>query len=548
MRPTVSTRGYHLHCKDIPYLDKKGLLGLSTKDAAIRVKLEELLGWTDDASRYECAAESTLEVSALSEQDHALQLSRGKIGPEEDPKGTCKPLKVPEHAKSRNRAIQHPKMANSVTAKHAPVGFVPYQDRHNAILKGVWTIDLDWSAFFDQFELSREVRKYFAFKTKRGQVYSMRVLPMGLKHSVGVAHTATLQLLNFAHVVYAEAYVDNVRMVADDKEALIADAATLVVRCAEAGVTVNELDVSVLRSLPSERRFDEAKRLVAPLCKQKGPWLGEEYDYVSKELDVAEKTKEKVRACLDAKRPTFRTFAAAAGVLQYASRTLAMPLAPYYAAIRAIAAVAWLLEGRPHLWDHPLPPMCESVMVNMRKWRADILAAQPRKISTPAAPSLFIVVDASDEGWGAISVDEFGKTQFVKQKWSDRDRRIMDTRLSVRAEPEGIYRACCRFIRPAKHATVYVATDSAAAAGALSKGHSRSYWMNHVNLRLQQTFPRSLVVVRHTPGKTNPADGVSRELAEPTPGDYERAVELADHAFTTWKVGTRGKGATQDCG
>ena len=359
---------------------------------------------------------------------------------------------------------------------------------------------------------------------------------MGLKHSVGVAHKATVQLLNYKHKVYTEAYVDNVRFVANNKRDLIHDAAVLVCRCVRAGVTINEIDTTPLKGLDEASCMKEAKRLLTPLCKQRGPWLGEEYDYVKKTLNIADKTRLKVRQCFDAKRPTFRTFAAAAGILQYASRTLDMPLAPYYESLRAIAAVGWLLEQRPDLWDADLPPMCPSVGANLRKWRADVLKAGPRTITKPTAPSLVIIVDASDAGWGALAVDDLGKVRWAKQRWSERDKRTFDTGSSVRAEPEGIYRACCRFVLP-QHATVHVATDSSASAGALTRGHSRSYWMNHVCLRLQRTFKESTFIFRHTPGATNPADGISRELSEPTADDLDSALRIADDARTSFRSG-----------
>ena len=536
MRPTESTEGYVLHCKNIPYLDQSKLIDLPAANRRLRDELVGLLGWVNDPARYECSATTDLKVSTLSEADHAVQLRHGKIGPEADPRGTCKPLKRPEHSKRRFRGLQWPELANLMTADCVYTEFLPYVQRHSAILRGRYTIDLDWSAYFDQFALDEEVRRYFAFKTKGGQIYSMKVLPMGLKHSVSVAHTATLQLLNFAHQVYSEAYVDNVRMISDAKDAIVHDAATLVCRCVEAGVTINEIDVAHMRTMDPRLRMHEAKRLVEPLVKSKGPWLGEVYDYEHKLIDLADKTRDKVRRCLDAKRPTFRTFAAAVGVLQYASRTLDMPLAQYYAALRAIAAVAWLLEQRPHLWDVPMPAMCPAVTANLRRWRDDILASGPRKVTKPKIPSVVIIVDASDAGWGALSVDDLGRIKYARQRWSDRDKRTFDTGSSVRAEPEGIYRACCRFVGPKQGAAI-VLTDSAASAGALTRGHSRSFWMNEVSKRLLRVFPHTSFTFQHTPGVTNPADGISRELLEPSATDRLTALRLAEEARTSFEGG-----------
>ena len=530
MRPTASTAGYKLHCKPIPFLDPEALLKLPSTDPEVTNKLRQVLVWTTDAALYECAATDELEHTSLSVAEHDLQLKRSKIVIQNDPKGTCKPLKRAEHAKERFRGLQWPKLANKLTARHAPVNFTPYHERHSAILKGSWTIDLDWSAFFDQFQLSPEVSKYFSFVGKNGIVYSMNVLPMGLKHSVGVAQNATLQLLNYGPKSYTEAYVDNVRFVSDDKRQLVEDAVELVARCITAGVTINEIDTTGLRDMAPSKRKSTIRAKLQTLVKSKGSWLGEEYDYENKLVDLADKTKEKVKLCLDAKRPTFRTFAAAAGVLQYASRTLGIRLGPYFASVRAIAAVGWLMEQRPDLWDAKLPPMCPDVYKNLRNWRDTILATKPRRILREESPDIVIIVDASDEGWGAISVDELGRILYDARKWSTADRRAFNTKHSVRAEPEGIYRACCRFVRAEHHRTVHVASDSAAAVGAISKGHSRSYWMNHTVVKLDRTFPRTRFIFAHTPGATNPADGISRELSEPTAADRDMAIKIAEKA------------------
>ncbi len=71
------------------------------------------------------------------------------------------------------------------------------------------------------------------------------------------------------------------------------------------------------------------------------------YDYENKIIDISEKTREKVTHC--APRPTVRTFAAAVGILKYATRTLAVPQAPFYLARRAISEVSWLLTQHDEL-------------------------------------------------------------------------------------------------------------------------------------------------------------------------------------------------------
>jgi hypothetical protein len=517
----------------VNYLLKEALLGLESADTELRDLLRQLFQWTENADLYRGTESSTNEVSKLSPDHIKLQLKRGKIKKQKNPRGRVKAFLVPEHPKHRWRFIQNPKEANKLTAQDVKVNFTPFYDRHNAVLKGKYSIDLDWAAFFDQFELSDEVSEYFSFTVEDGTVYSMKVLPMGLKHSVSLAHTATRQLLNFGPSCYVEAYIDNVRLISDDRDALIRDAATLMTRCAEAGVTVNEADAAPLMAVRPDKRHAAAKALVTPLVTSKAAWLGELYDYDAKTIQMCDKTREKVAKCLDAPRPSFRSFAAMAGILQYASRTLGMPLARYHAARRAISDVAWLLETCDKLWDHEMPPLCEAVRQNFKLWRADVLAAPPRIMREPQHPELVIIVDASDTGWGALSFDEHGREGFRAAKWDTADRRAFNTKSSVRAEPEGLFRACCMLVRKSVHRTVYIASDSSAAVGAVNKGSSASYWMNHVCDKLQAAFPDTIFKVVHIRGEDNPADGISRGEAEPSSTDWEIARRIADDAKAT---------------
>jgi len=538
------TSGYTLHCKDVHYLDKLQLLSLPAHDPQVVSDLRYLLRWTEDPRLYEPAKSDKLERARMKPTDIAQQLANGKLRIQTNPLGTCKAFRVPEHAKRRWRAIQHPILANLRTAGDYKVSFTSIPARHGAILRGRWCIDLDWSAFFDQFELSEEVSRYFSFIARDGRVYSMRVLPMGLKHSVSIAHMATMQLLNFNPASHTEAYIDNVRLLHDDRTRVIHDAAKLLCRCHTARVTVNELRdkdkgdrMHLLDGLDEAAKFAKAVELVTPMCRQSSDWLGETYDYETKELSVSERTLRKVDECLNAKRPSFRTFAASVGILQYASRTLDLPLSAYYPARRAISAVSALLQDRDDLWDAAMPPLCPDVVHCLQRWRDDILAAPPRTVHAEQDPDLVIVVDASDYGLGALAIDDLNREQHFAQKWSLSDQRAFDTGVSTRSEPEGIFRACCRFVRRSHHRRVFIWSDSQASVHAYNKGHSLAYWMNHCIDRLRKTFPEVTFVVAHVPGKDNPADAISRGATEPTPEQWDQARKLSDEARATQMMG-----------
>jgi hypothetical protein len=519
-----------LHCKDVKPLNQEKLLSLAAYDPSIRASLMKALAWITDERLYEAATSEDLERCSLTRADVELQIARGKIEFTNSWRGTCKSGRVPEHAKRRFRAIQHPKVANHVTAKPEPVNFASTAERHSAILRGQFVLSLDFAAFFDQFLMKEEVRDFFAFHAL-GKVARMKVMPMGLKHSVGVAQESTKQLLNFKSSVYSEAYVDNVRFVHDDVEDLLSAASTFLVRCAWAEVTVNEVDVSVLRGLEEAQALELAKSLLRPLVKSKEAWLGEVYDYEKKEISIADRTREKIERCFDQKTPTYRHLAARFGLLLYAARTLGMKLSAYFAARRAMQVIGRLMARREDWWDRVAPPLCESVVSSMRAWRDDILRAAPRHVTAPCEPQLVIITDASNYGWGAIAMDDEGRESSSGQEWTTADHATNFTTHSARAEPEAVFRAACRWVRRRLHRLVHVISDSSTAVGALGKGHSASFHVNGVCARLNETFPGVRFVFSHVAGEKNPADAISRGATEPTAQEWDRARELADAAL-----------------
>ena len=529
VNPRLNTAGYSLHCKPVETLDQDALLALPADDARVTADLKANLAWINDARLYEPARTTKLERSRLSAAETKLQLERKKIEPCATPAGTCKVFKVPEHAKKRFRVIQHPIVANEKTARDTKVTFTSFVDRHRAILRGRYSVDLDWAAFFDQLLMHPDVREFFAFLAN-GMAYRMRVMPMGLKHSVAVAQLTTQQLLNFPHKSYTEIYIDNVRLLSDDRDDLINDAATLLCRCAEVGVTVNELDVSTLLAVPQRERAAAARALIEPLVRSSADWLGESYDYDKKEITLTDRTKEKVQQCDGSRTPTFRNLAAMFGILLYASRTMGIRLAPYFAARRAMSDIGKLMEGNDHLWDTIAPALTRGVVQSIRTWKRDILAAPPRVISPARIPDLLIITDASDIKWGAIGIEARGHGRFVSEEWTSADRRMAFTKTSTHAESEAIFRAACKLINPTRHRQILIASDSSAAVGAINKGHSLAYHMNDVCRRLQGTFPSLAFELVHTPGKGNPADGISRHAKCPSSADWERAWEIADQA------------------
>jgi hypothetical protein len=176
---------------------------LPSADPATLQEWNKVSGWLSEERSYhktpvpENFFDARLTRQQLREiifKKKAEPLPRGCIA-----RSGCKVFTVLESAKRRKRLIEHPWEVNDAIADEVDrVSFITMNERHQAVHKGQQVIQLDFSAWFDQFELSPAVRDYFCFKAGR-DFLRMRVLPMGMRASVAVAQAATRQLLNFDH-------------------------------------------------------------------------------------------------------------------------------------------------------------------------------------------------------------------------------------------------------------------------------------------------------------------------------------------------------------
>jgi hypothetical protein len=137
-------------------------------------------------------------------------------------------FKVPEPHKTRYQPIG---CTEAINCNHGPetlqrVSFKSAPQRRRDALRERFAITVDFAAWYDHFLLSEEVREYFGFIAK-GETYRLRFLPMGLRHSVELAHFTTLLLLDFDHDCASEAYIDNVRFVGSYDEVKKADKLSL---------------------------------------------------------------------------------------------------------------------------------------------------------------------------------------------------------------------------------------------------------------------------------------------------------------------------------
>ena len=524
-------RRLKLHCKNVATISLEELLALPSDDEAIREELRENARWLHDPSKYAAVGDppASHRPCTLPKEFIALVVDHNKAEPlpdGESPRSVVDVFTVQELFKLRERLIEHPYLINLWTKDDVPhTSFLSQIERHNALLHGddSVTVDLDASAWFDQFPLDESVRNFFCFQFE-GRWYRLKVLPMGLRQSVAIAHAATKQLLNFPHEgVWAEPYIDNVRFVGP-RHLVEQAVATFLERCRRVGVTLNEVDVTDTSSPLAD--------VAASLVTRRNEWLGEGYDFEAGTVEITEKTRTKVAEAAQVSEPTWRNIAARVALLRYASSTAGLRLAPYFASLRAFSSAASMLDDRPDLWDKAAWVPQPHVKKCLDKWTEDVLRAPPRKVEKLQRPAAVLITDASDWGFGGVFVTADGGLVTHAQEWTAVEKLNGMSKKSVHAEPNAIVRLLRRFVRPLEDNTVVVLSDNDAAVRAFTKGHSPAFVINKGCLEIQHGFPRLKLLLCHTPGSGNPADGLSRGK-DLTVEDWVRAMTLTREVLDT---------------
>ena len=416
----------------------------------------------------------------------------------EDARGSVRLFTVYEIAKHRYRIIKHTADINDAYGKDTLLGttFLCKDDHIQSVHNGEFCITLDFAAWFDQFRLGIDAQRYHTFRCGN-RFFQCTRLPMGQRHAVDVAATATDVLLDFSRPgVYADAHVDNVRFLGNDRQAVIDAAATFTARCRQVGAQLNEDTTDI-----------------AALVRTDGEYLGLDFDYHNKKVRIAAKPLQKLAALkrvFEYERPTHRHFLAIMGVLFFASPPLRINLAEKYYLLKSYAEISRTLQQQPWLLDAPLalPP---SRAVVLAAWVAEVerntwTAPEPRQIT----PSWIMVTDASATGWAAVFLDvHTGAVSTKAGKWTGhfKGRRA---RRSAWAEPQAICNGICAHLEPGTKGDLCILTDAKAAARAYNRKRSMKFPVNRNIGELLRKYPGINYVVMHIPGVINIADAMSR--------------------------------------
>lgn len=496
--------------KDVTVADLHGIDNLICVSEETKKTWRSTIRWITDVSMYSSVPRpEKIFRSRLQKKDLEIMEQRGlsKVF-QGSPLGTVDTFAVIEAAKTRRRRIGHTVSINDALDKSTLAGLhLPTRkEQLEQGLGGKFSLCLDFSAYFDAFEVCEGVQQFYVFKAV-DELRCLTRLPMGQRQSVDVAQATTNVLLDFDYGpdVTSQSCIDNVRFIGPRKSVVRA-ALQFINRCNQANLRLNDI-----------RQYDkDIEQQLLEIAVSRHVWLGIEYDLETKQVRVGPKSIEKlarVAACVEGTSPAV-VVASLYGLVMFCASVLHSNMARRFNAMRFLRDFSTDVQQDPTRWKQEVT-LPIGVAADLREWVQELLANKFRHITSPEdTPILTLMVDASGWGWGAIVVSEdTGTVQQASAPWSPQEKIDYKTEDSVHSEPLGAYKALCRFAKfhpNPKPPTVKILTDNVSCVAAINTGYAKSFIINKIANRIRSDFYFLNVVAEHIPGVTNRADALSR--------------------------------------
>lgn len=476
-------------------------------DSRYREALDRALKWTRDPSFYTQFEDSIPGFrryqSRLLRKDLRI-LYKSKKLTKLRPRCSVRSFFVVEWAKRRRRPIFWPDLNEAILRSHLGINYIPLKKvvRDNG-LRGGWSVQFDFKAWYDQLPLHHEIRKYFAFDGER----CLTTLPMGFRPACEVAQAISLALADhdLPKGVVVDVYIDNVRFIGD-REAVIEAGKRFVARCNKVGAI---LDSEV------------------PEAKQLDTFLGEEYDYVQKRRRLASKTVEKVKytheKLLVEKRLTYRQISAIFGLLFFSAEVLALPMCLLFDIMKWFRGKMSEVDQNWSLEVDIPTHIREELTFWLKKIEHNPWTLMSEEGENDEVADLVLTVDACETGWGCMSTSPTS-TQYFGSPWSKEEKDRYFLQSSVASEPLGAWRSICRFVATSNK-KVIIYTDHQPQVWAMKRGIAKTETYNDLLVRLHAYYPNTKFEFRFISGEENRiADALSRFGKEVN----ESPIEMAE--------------------
>jgi ribonuclease HI len=463
-------------------------------------------------------------------------LRADKIRPHHGPiNGFVNMFTIAQHNKKRLRVIAEPVINATCDREHIYKVKYPSRLERRARARGAkFEAELDFAAYFDQFELSPDVLSWFVVRSRHpidgATLFTLTRLPMGVTFAPSVAQAVTSALVYpLLHMegVTVDTCIDNIRVIAREPQQFVHAMRTLLGRIHTAKITLNDAHTW---DVPDGELLQRCAVTEAPRI-----FLGEQYtgDTISNTPAAVDKLKAALvrfdEGCTNAPY-TKRNFASLVGLMLFMTHTIGVDLARFHTLLRAYGRIIAETAG----WDEPCLITSDAVRDQLKAMGEEILLNPRVPLPILEPPSRVIEhydaaieVDASGSAWGAIvRITATGDTFTLQQRWS------VSMLHSARAEPTAALRAV-QWIRAhlGRNASVAIITDHIAMASGQRRWNSAyggfSSTGYHLNEFYRELYSNGGGQVFYVEGEDNRADGISRDPTAP----FHLKVEKADLTF-----------------
>lgn len=420
---------------------------------------------------------------------------------------TCNVFAVIETLKHRRRGITEPLINDFLLKEEMSRVVLPSRSRIRQLMQEhAFFCQYDSAAFYDQFELSLEVSRVFAFCAGSGsqrQWFRQRTLPMGFRPSCAVAQAVSKVLADVSVAgVVPECYIDNYFFFATSRAAIEEASRIFKERCKLAGVVLNEDGGAIVSSSEASAQVEV---------------LGERYDMHRRTRTITDSVREKLQAAVHTTQwqrtqsISCRNMAAVYGILFFASANFGYAPKAHFDALYFYRQLSRYAQEKGWSSAAPRLPMIEDEQIS--DWLLRMLAHAPVPITSSAQlPDRRVTFDACELGWGAvIECGTTGATSFFALPWDSSTRDSHHLQSSVVSEPLAAFRAACvAVVEGVRHVRLVSDHEPLVRAGERGYAAARSY--NALFVALERSFPDVHFSYEFVPGSRNRADPWSRGL------------------------------------
>lgn len=324
---------------------------------------------------------------------------------------------VPE-MKGRRRCITEPHL-NAVVAKSSvPSMSHPTRlESRQALKRCKWCVQLDFDAYYDSIPLDPSVRNLYVFRVGH-RFFRLKTVPTGARWSVAVAQSITWVLTDVPTTVNIITCIDSIMIAAreDQREDFLRTVRAILLRIREANLLTTPDRESLLTASDDE---------LLNMAVEDTTFLGEDYHWTGSERIVrnSAKTTAKLQLALEKTAHTRRSFVSLVSLIMFATHTTRINPSLGFYMLRAcrgvFAAVSYGAE-----WDASLPYLGDAAAASLQRIGTELLKREWYTIVDPLRAtyeesnySVVCFTDASRGGWGAVALEEDGKTRAYQQRW-----------------------------------------------------------------------------------------------------------------------------------